>query len=163
MKTDKTRQLDSLVNSFDTAMLVTHSLKGDLRARPMAIAEYGGTGDLYFVTRAEDEKLEEILQSPEVAVTMQRDDCHLSISGKARILTNQLLADELWSTSMRLWFPDGAEDPQMTVILVDPEWAEFWDRTGMNRLEFLWEAGKALIRGEKAEDEELSGHAKVRL
>lgn len=163
MTTTQARKLDELVNSFDTAMLVTQSLQGDLRGRPMAIAEYGGTGALYFVTRAEDEKLEEILQAPEVAVTMQRDDCHLSISGKARIHTGKALAEELWSASMRLWFPDGANDPQMTVIMVDPDWAEYWDRSGMRRIEFLWEAGKALLRGDKARDDELGGHAKVRL
>lgn len=144
-------------------MLVTRSLRGDLRARPMAIAEYGGTGALYFVTRAEDEKLEEVLQSPDVAVTMQSDGRHLSISGKARILTDIALAEDLWSASMRLWFPNGVNDPEMTVIMVDPDWAEYWDRTGVRRMEFLWEAGKALLRGEKARDDELSGHAKVRL
>lgn len=163
MTTEQTRKLDDLVNSFDTAMLVTHSLRGDLRARPMAIAEYGGTGALYFVTRAEDEKLEEIVQTPEAAVTMQRDGCHLSISGKAKILTDKALAEELWSSSMRLWFPQGVDDPEMTVIMVDPDWAEYWDRSGMRRLEFLWEAGKALLHGEKARDDELGGHAKVRL
>lgn len=163
MTTEQTRKLDELVNSFDTAMLVTQSLQGDLRARPMAIAEYGGTGALYFVTRADDEKLEEVLQAPEVAVTMQREGCHLSISGQAKIRTGKTLAEELWSRSMRLWFPDGVDDPQITVIMVDPEWAEYWDRTGMRRMEFLWEAGKALLRGEKARDDELGGHAKVRL
>lgn len=163
MTTERTQKLDELVNSFDTAMLVTQSLQGGLRARPMAIAEYGGTGALYFVTHAEDEKLEEVLQSPEVAVTLQRDDCHLSISGKARILTDKVLSEELWSSSMRLWFPDGVDDPEMTIIMVDPDWAEYWDRTGIRRMEFLWEAGKALLRGEKADDDELGGHAKVKL
>ena len=163
MTTEEMGKLDELINSFETAMLVTQSLHGDLRARPMAIAEYGGTGTLYFVTRAEDEKLEEILQSPEVAVTMQRDGCHLSISGTARILVDKALVEELWSSSMRLWFPKGVNDPEMTVIMVDPDWAEYWDRTGVRRMEFLWEAGKALLRGEKAQDDELGGHTKVRL
>lgn len=163
MPTEQTQQLDELVNTFDTAMLVTQSLHGDLRARPMAIAEYGGAGALYFVTRADDEKLEEIFQAPKVAVTMQRDGCHLSISGKAEIRTDKSIAGKLWTASMRLWFPDGEDDPELTVIMVDPDWAEYWDRTGMRRMEFLWEAGRALLRGEKARDDELGGHAKVRL
>jgi general stress protein 26 len=163
MAMEQTQKLDELVKTFDTAMLVTQSLHGDLRARPMAIAEYGGTGALYFVTRADDEKLEEVLQAPGVAVTMQHDGCHLSISGKAKISTDKALAGRLWSASMRLWFPGGVDDPEMTVIMVDPDWAEYWDRTGMRRMEFLWEAGKALLRGEKARDDKLGGHAKVRL
>ncbi len=105
-------------------------------------------GLLYFATRAEDEKLEELLQHPEVAVTMQGDNRFLSITGRGRIETDMQLARELWKPSMKLWFPEGASDPQLTLILVEPVIAEYWDRSGMRRLQFLWEAGKALVRGD---------------
>ena len=154
--------LDALIGKFDTAMLITHSLDGALRARPMAIAEHGDGAVLYFATRAHDEKLEEVIQSPRVAITMQAENTYLSISGEARVLTNQVLADSLWSASMRLWFPDGPDDPDLVVLLVDPEYAEYWDRSGARRLEFWWEAGKALVKGEEADDD-LSGHGKVTL
>lgn len=156
------RRLDELIDGFDTAMLVTVSLEGKLRARPMAIADHRSAGALYFASRAEDRKLEELLETPRVAVTMQDRDCYLSITGWARLETDLLLADELWSPSMRLWFPEGPRDRQLTLIIVEPQFAEFWDRRGLNRLEFLWEAGKALLRGEKAPDDELAGHEKVR-
>ena len=163
MAESEVQKLDDLIDSFETAMLVTRSTEGKLRARPMAIARHVHGGDLYFVTRAEDGKLEEILQSPEVAVTLQGDGQYLSISGTARILTDQQLADELWSESMRIWFPEGSSDKQLTIILVEPRYAEYWDRTGLRQLEFLWEAGKALLRAGKASDSDLSGHGKVRM
>jgi general stress protein 26 len=156
-------RLDELISGFETAMLVTRSVDGGLRARPMAIAKHADGGALYFTSRAEDEKLEEILQSPDVAVTMQGKDRYLSISGTTRLLTDQLLADDLWSESMRLWFPDGAADTQLTVILLEPTYGEYWDRTGLRRLEFLWEAGKALLKNQKASDESLGGHRKIRV
>lgn len=156
-------RLDELVRQFDTAMLVTRSLDGALRARPMAIAEHREGAVLFFATRSDDEKLEEIIRSPRVAVTMQADDTYLSISGEARVLTNQRLADELWSASMRLWFPEGADDPDLATLLVEPQYAEYWDRSGIRRLEFWWEAGKALAKGQKADDDALSGHDKVKL
>ena len=93
---------------------------------------------------------------------MQAENIYLSISGEARVLTNQGLADSLWSASMRLWFPGGPDDPDLAVLLVDPEYAEYWDRSGARRLEFWWEAGKALVKGQKADDD-LSGHGKVTL
>jgi general stress protein 26 len=156
-------KLDELIRQFDTAMLVTQSLDGALRARPMAIAEHGEGAVLYFATRSEDEKLGEILQSPGVAVTMQADNIYLSISGEARVLTNRLLADELWTASMRLWFPEGPGDPDLVILLFEPTYAEYWDRAGMQRLQFWWEAGKALSRGEKTNADDLSGHDKVTL
>ena len=163
MTETRVEKLDDLIEDFETAMLVTRSTEGMLRARPMAIARHERGGELYFATRAEDGKLEEILQSSDVAVTMQSDGQYLSISGTATIQTDQALAEELWSGSMRLWFPQGTSDRQLTVIVVEPHYAEYWDRTGLRQLEFLWEAGKALLSSRKASDSDLSGHGKVRL
>jgi len=156
------RRLDQLIASFNTAMLVTASLQGKPRARPMAIAGHDRGGLLYFATRAEDEKLQEVLQDPDVAVTMQGDGRFLSITGRGRVETDVQLARELWRPSMKLWFPEGAGDPQLTLILVEPLCAEYWDRAGLRRLEFLWEAGKALVRGELPEELPEDSHAKLR-
>jgi general stress protein 26 len=156
------KRLDQLLADFDTAMLVTTSLNGKPRARPMAIAGHDKGGMLYFATRAEDEKLEEMLQSPDVAVTLQDDNRFLSITGRARIETDTLLARDMWKPSMKLWFPEGAGDPQLTLILVEPLCAEYWDRAGLRRLEFLWQAGKALLRGDLPEEPPVEHHAKLR-
>jgi general stress protein 26 len=156
------QRLDRLIASFDTAMLVTTSLRGKPRARPMAIAGHHPGGLLYFATRAEDEKLKEVLQHPDVAVTMQGDGRFLSITGRGRIETDIQMAREMWKPSMKLWFPEGAEDPQLTLILIEPLCAEYWDRTGLRRLEFLWEAGKALLRGGLPGEPSEEQHAKLR-
>ncbi len=162
--TDKPREkLDELIDDFDIAMLVTRSLNGELRARPMAIAGRDDEGVLYFTTRSEDDKLKEILHTPEVAVTMQGDDRYLSLSGRAQLETDILLAEEMWTPAMRAWFPDGYHDSEFTVIKVIPSYAEYWDRSGLRKLELIWETGKALFKHEKAEDQGLSGHEKVRL
>lgn len=163
MTESQVKKLDDIIDDFETAMLVTRSIEGKLRARPMAIARHERGGELYFATRAEDGKLEEILRSPDVAVTMQNNGQYLSLSGTAKIQTDQLLAEELWSESMRLWFPEGSSDQQLTIIVVEPRYAEYWDRTGLRQLEFLWEAGKALLASRKASDGDLGGHGKVRL
>jgi general stress protein 26 len=154
-------RLDELIATFDTAMLVTTSLEGQPRARPMAIAGHDTGGLLYFATRAQDEKMNEVLEHPQVAVTMQSDARFLSITGKARIETDVKLARSLWQPAMKLWFPEGARDPQLTLILVEPLCAEYWDRSGLRRLAFLWEAGKALVRGEVPDDPPARQHAKV--
>ena len=163
IENDEIQTLDRLIEGFETAMLTTESLSGQLRARPMMIADHLDGGALVFVTRAEDEKLEEVLHKNQVAVTMQSNGQYLSISGTARLETDRVKLDELWSPSWKIWFPEGQNDPECCLIRVEPTIAEYWDRTGANRLEFLWEAGKALLRGEKAQDETLAGHGKVKL
>ncbi len=163
VKNSEIQTIDRLIESFETAMLTTESLSGQLRARPMMIADHLDGGALVFVTRAEDEKLEEVLHKNQVAVTMQSGGQYLSISGTARLETDRVKLDELWSPSWKIWFPGGRGDPECCLIRVEPTVAEYWDRTGANTLEFFWEAGKALLRGEKARDEALAGHGKVKL
>jgi general stress protein 26 len=157
------REIEDLVGEFDTAMLVTRSLEGKLHARPMAIAGHAANGEIYFATRAEDEKVAEILSSHDVAVTLQGTGRYLAISGSAQPIESRALAEELWSPEMRLWFPNGPSDPHFIAIRVAVRYAEYWDRTGFRKLEFLWEAGKAVLKGQKAQDDQLSGHGRVRM
>lgn len=156
-------KLHELVDEFDTAMLVTLSLEDEPRARPMAIAGRSESGVLFFTTRSDDTKLKEILHSSAVAVTMQGDSRYLSITGHAQLETDILLAEELWTPALRAWFPDGYEDSQFTMIRVIPTYAEYWDRSGPSKLELIWETGKALLKGEKADGQGLSGHEKLNL
>lgn len=153
-------RLDAIIDRFDTAMLVTVSLGGKPRARPMAIVEHGADGSLSFATRTDSEKREEILHAPEVAITMQGDGQYLSLSGTARLVDSPSPAPEL-PLSAKPWFPDGVDDPRFLLIVVDPDYAEFWDRSGVRRLQFLWEAGKALVRGEPLSDSAVGGHEKL--
>lgn len=157
---DARERLDEIISRFDTAMLITVSLEGRPRARPMAILEHGADGSLCFATRADDEKRDEILQVPDVAVTMQDGGHYLSISGRATLVRAPRPGPEL-PLSVRPWFPAGTDDPQFMIIVVEPDYAEFWDRGGLRRLQFLWEAGKALIRGEPMSDRSVGGHEKL--
>lgn len=162
MKED-TEQIDALIDNFDTAMLITESLDGELRGRPMAIAGREQGSILYFLSRADDQKLEEVLQRSSVAVVMQGSDQYLSISGVARLETDRVLIDKYWSAGARLWFPDGSDDTAATLVVIEPTYAECWDRAGIRKLEFWWEAGRALLTGEKAADRSLGGHRKIQV
>ncbi len=154
-------KLESLVDEFDTAMLVTRSLNGEPRARPMAVAGYRDGQWLAFASRADDEKLAEIRACPDVAVTFQDDDQFISMTGTARVERDEALAQSLWSPVMKLWFPEGARDPNLRLVLVEPSCGEYWDRSGTRKLEFLWEAGKALLKGDTPDTDSEKLHAKV--
>mgnify|MGYP000092751986 CR=1 FL=1 len=106
---------EQLLGKFGTAMLVTTSLDGEPRARPMAVAAYEG-GLLYFASRAEDEKLQEIAKEHRVAVTLQDGDLYLSITGHARLETRCSNGGEAVApldealVSGRAWRPEPGAD-----------------------------------------------------
>lgn len=154
-------QFEELLARFDHAMLVTVAPDGSLHARPMAIAARQEGGKLYFATSSESPKVEEVAGRPRLAVTLQGDGIYLAVSGTGTVVADPQRVKALWQTSWQLWFPEGPDDPRLVLLEVEPERAEYWDRTGMRRVEFLWEAGKAIATGRRMEDEELSGHGKL--
>ena len=113
-----------LLQGFDTAMLVTHLPNGHLRSRPMAIAQKGEAGDLWFATRVDSPKVDEIQGDHDVNVTCQKEDRFLSLSGTAELIQDREALDRLWDEAWRAWFPDGTESQQLALIHVIPHEAD---------------------------------------
>jgi general stress protein 26 len=153
------QRFEELLEGFNHAMLVSIARDEGLHARPMAIAESDGAM-LRFATSNQSAKADEVSVHPRVSVVMQGGGAYLAISGTARIIDDRERVRLLWQPSWKAWFPGGPDDPNLVLIEIDPERAEYWDRTGARRLEFLWEAGKALATGRRIPDDELPGHGK---
>src|SRR5213592_4464512 len=90
---EKRQRLSELVSRFDTAMLVTRTDSGGIRARPLSIADSGEDGALYFSTAIESPKVEELEQDPHVAVVMQSRRRYVSISGVAHLVRDRALIE----------------------------------------------------------------------
>jgi general stress protein 26 len=141
-----------LLKEFKTAMLITHTPAGKLRARPMAIARVDESCDLWFITGQSSGKVDEIAFDRQVHVTLQEDrDRYLSLSGKARLVNDRRLVGELWREPFKVWFPGGKDDPEIVLIHVKAEEAEFWDNAGFNKLEYAAKAAKAYVTGNTPE------------
>ena len=153
------------VKTFDTAMLVTKGTTGGLHARPMAIADVQDNGTLWFVTSSRTPKVDEIADDSDVNVSLQAPMVYASLTGKARTVRSEAKVRELWKEGWRVWFPDGPEQKDLVLITVDPVVGEFWDNRGTKGVQFLWEAAKAYVKGEKMDDRGVEGeqHGKVRL
>src|SRR5258708_38367100 len=76
-------KLRELLADFDSAMLVTRTAAGELRSRPMAVADVEPGGCLWVVTERHSGKLEEIAHDDHVNVAMQTKWKFVSISGRA--------------------------------------------------------------------------------
>jgi general stress protein 26 len=152
-------EFGELIERFDHAMLVSVAADHSLHARPMAIAGHEGAV-LRFATSRQSTKAAEVVHRPRVAVVMQGGGAYLTIAGMASLSDDANQIEALWQPSWKLWFPEGPGDSRLVLIEVAPERAEYWDRGGIRRLEYYWEAGKALARGRAVDDSKLSGHHK---
>lgn len=59
-------------------------------------------------------------------------------------------AKELWNPIYKAWFPDGLDDPNLALIRVDVDQAEYWDSPNSKVVQL---AGfvKAIVTGQRAE------------
>jgi general stress protein 26 len=142
------KHLQELLESFDTAMLITHH--GDQNhARPMAVAEIEGVNTLWFVTLLDAPKADEIRRDDRVSITFQSGRRFVALSGRAELVGDRSRIHALWKSLWKVWFPLGKDDPSLSLIRVTVTDAEFWDDAGSKGLKYVFEAAKALLSKER--------------
>jgi general stress protein 26 len=157
------KHLEELIEGFHTAMLVTRTSDGALRARPLSLADVHDQGVLYFATSVESAKVAELERTPDIAVTLQASDKYISVTGTASVSRDRALIERLWSETWKVWFPGGKDDPSLSIITVTPNAAEYWDQTGLKGIRYLFEAAVAYAKGTTPASGGSSENAKVRM
>lgn len=164
METSPQGKLCDLVKDFGTAMLVTRTVAGELRSRPMALAEVQADGTVWLLTDRNSTKLDEIENDNHVNVTVQSSTKFVSISGTAQAVDDRQKIAELWNEAWKVWFPGGQDDPSLVLLRIQGTTGEYWDNSGSKGIQYLIEAGKAYLTGTRpdvAGDPKI--HAKVKL
>lgn len=160
---DQKRHFHELLVGFDNAMLVTRSTAGELRARPMAIAQVEADNDLWFVTGMDSGKIDEIAGDAHVCVTFQSGSQFASLSGRASVVRDAKKIDQLWNEAWKVWFPEGKSDPSLVLLRVEGQEGEYWDRSGVRGLKYLFQAGKGYLQGTRPEIDQQQQHRKIDL
>ena len=133
MTDDNMRDQDrvwNLMKKIGFAMLVTRD--GDkLRARPMAAYVERDDDAVYFLTDARRHKETEIARDPNVNLSFADagSQKYVSLTGKAAISNDRAKIKELFSTPAKAWW-ESADDPNIRVLKIAPDDAEFWDSPG---------------------------------
>ncbi len=155
------QQLAALIEDIEIAMLTTVDEGGALRSRPMATQKTKFDGDLWFFTAANSPKVAEVFHDREVNVSYARPDKqrYVSVSGVAQLVRDRALIEQLWSPVYKAWFPDGLDDPNLALLRVRVDKAEFWE-TPSGMVVHLAGLAKALATGQTYES---GDHAKLSL
>jgi general stress protein 26 len=77
-------------------------------------------------------------------------DKYVSVAGTAEILRDREKLDELWSPFHTAWFPKGKDDPEIALIKVTVESAEYWNVPESKMVQVLGFA-KAALTGKRYE------------
>jgi len=154
-KDQSSEQLDklrSLIEGIETAMLTTVDLHGRLRSRPMATVMMDETGSLWFFTNEFSGKVHEVMQNNHVNVAYSHPgkNNYVSVTGEAELITDQEKMQELWKPVLLSWFPEGLNDPKLSLMKINVNMAEYWDATSSGMVK-LYHIVKAILKGEQYE------------
>lgn len=119
-----------LMKKIGFAMLVTHD--GDkLRARPMSAYVERDDNAIYFLSDARRHKDEEIARNPGINLSFADagSQTYVSLTGTASVANDRAKIKDLFSTAAKAWW-DSPDDPNIRVLKITPEDAEFWDSPG---------------------------------
>jgi len=149
MNNAKPHTLETLLDGMRTCMLITFSAAGEPHSRPMYVYRPKGDDDLWFMTEASAAKLIDLAKNPNVLIDFSNEasNRYVSIRGIATPFRNPTKARELWNVHTEAWFPNGPEDPDLVLLRVSPQSAEYWD--GPSRLSYTLSLAKAIVTGDK--------------
>lgn len=124
-------KLWDLIKDIRFAMLTVRHGDGTMRARPMTTqnTKDDRAGTIWFFASRRGEQALDLSQAADVCVAYADTgkDAYVSVSGKGRIVEDMAKKKELWNTMAKAWFPGGVDDPDLALIAVDIEYAEYWD------------------------------------
>lgn len=129
-RADDLQKLRELVKDIDFCMLTTVDENNDLHSRPMSVnGDIDPDGDLWFFTNASAHKVSEIARLPKVNVSFAdpENQQYVSITGTAQLVRDRDKIEELWKPEFKMWFPEGKDDPEIALLRVNLEKAEYWD------------------------------------
>lgn len=147
---DEMRQVREIMKDVRVAMLTSTDDEGRLTSRPMATQEAEFDGDAWFIVARDSDLAAEVATSPRVNVAYSGASSWLSLSGHAHVVVDEAKKAELWNSAVEAWFPDGEQDPQVVLLKVTGDSAQYWTSPG--RVASLVDMVKARATGSQAGD-----------
>ena len=123
------KKINELAGDAKSCMFSTNLSKVPFSTRPMAIQEVDENGSIWFFSAADSDKNLEINEDERAQLIFMNNESYeyLSLYGEAAVIIDEKRANELWTPFAKTWFPEGAEDPNLSIIKFTPEYGHYWD------------------------------------
>lgn len=153
--------LGEKIKDIEIAMLVTADADGVMRSRPMGTQkideDHAFQGQLWFFTKDHSPKTESIEKDQHVNVSYAdpKSNTYVSVAGRAEIVKDREKIRELWTPAMKAWLAKGVDDPEIALIRVDVDSAQYWDAPN-GKLVQLAGFAKAILTGTEMKHDQSS-------
>ena len=149
-------KLKKLVEEINICMFITNTRGDQEHTRPMATIEVEDNGLLWFYTDVRSIKVEEVTMQREVHLVYAHPgkSSYLDVWGSAEIVTDRQQVIDKWSPVVKAYFPDGANDPNLALLKVQPVEAYYWEAESGKMIHFLKMAASVVVGKRLAEGAE---------
>jgi len=157
-------KLWDLIKDTRFGMFVHRHGDGMLNSHPLTTqnksVDEGAT--LYFFVPKDGEIAQHIAQDNAVNVSYANtsSDSYVSVAGRAALLEDQAKKEELFNKMAEAWFPKGPTDPNLGLLTVRIEHAEYWDVDDSKMVQ-IFKMMKAAVTGNPPQD--MGEHKKLNL
>jgi general stress protein 26 len=124
------RRAVEIAQDARVCMVTSTSADGELHARPMTPQQVTDDLEAWFFISRSSEQARDVTARPRVNLSFDGTTDWLSVAGRATLVDDRRLVDEMWSPVVEEWFPDGPQDPDLVLLRVDAESAEYWKAPG---------------------------------
>ena len=122
-------KIKELAKKADTCLFTTSLTRLPLTTRPMSTRDVDDDGCIWFFSRSDSNKNREIAADNRVQLFYSNFSSseYMSLYGKVSVIKDDAKAKELWSAIAKTWFNEGYDDPELTLLKVEPEDGYYWD------------------------------------
>ncbi len=162
---DERDKLWALIKDIKFGMFTTRHADGHLHSRPMTTqnARLDEDRSLWLFMSRQSDSAADLQASPAVCMSYADtdSDSYVCVAGNAFVSDDAAKKQELWSPMAKAWFPGGVDDPDLLLVRLDIEHADYWD-VSESKIVQLWRMAAAAVTGKPPQDMGERGHVEVR-
>lgn len=134
---------------------------GGHHMQPMTMFADKGAGQIWFFTKKSTDLAREAGGGAQAMLcVMARDqEFQACIGGSLSERSDRAKIDQYWSAAVAAWFPDGKDDPELTLLRLDAKDAQIWI-SKKGPLNYGFQIAKANMTGKEPD---VGGRAEIKL
>jgi general stress protein 26 len=140
------KKFKKLVEEINICMFITNNTDQGEHTRPMATIEVEENGTLWFFTDIRSIKVEEVTMDKQVHLTYAHPgkDSYIDVWGTSSIVTDRQTIKDKWKPVVKAYFPEGAEDPNLALMKIQPTSVYYWESETGKMVQFFKMAAAAV-------------------
>lgn len=141
----------SLVKDVNICMFITNTRDDEqTHTRPMATVDVEDDGTLWFYTDIRSIKVDEVEAQHTVHLVYAHPgkSSYLDVWGTASVVRDKQTIKDKWTPMVKVYFSEGADDPNIALLKVKPEDCYYWDNETGKMVYFL-KAAASIVTGER--------------